>query len=145
MGICSRIRGQKSNHIVIGRSQVFHLEASSVYQLFFTCEKKNRSFWDPSPSSWYLFMESIEDFLTNSPFSNCLPMLRPRSTCMSIWPWAANTRVFSSILAFFLEFFYESYKVICCCCSIAKLCPPLQSHGLQHTRLPCPSLSPRVC
>ena len=30
-------------------------------------------------------------------------------------------------------------------CSLAKSCPTLWSHGLQHTRLPCPSLSPRVC
>ena len=32
------------------------------------------------------------------------------------------------------------------CCSAAKLCPTLcDPHGLQHTRLPCPSLSYRVC
>ena len=30
--------------------------------------------------------------------------------------------------------------------SVAKLCPnSLQPHGLQHTRLPCPPLSPGVC
>ena len=34
---------------------------------------------------------------------------------------------------------------VCCCCSAAKLCSTLQPHGLQHTRPPCPSLSPRVC
>ena len=28
-------------------------------------------------------------------------------------------------------------------CSFAKSCPTLQSHGLQHTRLSCSSLSPR--
>ena len=32
-----------------------------------------------------------------------------------------------------------------CCCSVAKLCLTLQPHVLQHTRLPCPSLSPGVC
>ena len=31
------------------------------------------------------------------------------------------------------------------CCSVAKLCLTLQPHGLQHARLPCPSLSPWVC
>ena len=31
------------------------------------------------------------------------------------------------------------------CCSVTKLCLTLQPHGLQHTMLPCPSLSPRVC
>ena len=33
----------------------------------------------------------------------------------------------------------------CLLCSVAKLCPTLRPHGLQHTRLPCPSLSPGVC
>ena len=32
----------------------------------------------------------------------------------------------------------------CCCCSVTKLCPTLPPHGLQHTRLPCPSLSSGV-
>ena len=32
-----------------------------------------------------------------------------------------------------------------CCCSVSKLCPTLQPHGLHHTSLPCPSLSPWVC
>ena len=31
-----------------------------------------------------------------------------------------------------------------CCCSVAKLCS-WWPHGLQHTSLPCPSLSPGVC
>ena len=30
-------------------------------------------------------------------------------------------------------------------CSVDKSCPPLQPHEMQHARLPCPSLSPRVC
>ena len=29
-----------------------------------------------------------------------------------------------------------------CCCLVTKLCPTLLTHGLQHARLPCPSLSP---
>ena len=29
------------------------------------------------------------------------------------------------------------------CCSVAQSCPTLLSHGLQCSRLPCPSLSPR--
>ena len=33
----------------------------------------------------------------------------------------------------------------CCCYSVAKSYPTLRPHGLQHARLPCPSLSPRVC
>ena len=36
-------------------------------------------------------------------------------------------------------------KLDCCCCSVAQLCPFFRPRGLQHARLPCPSLSPRVC
>ena len=31
------------------------------------------------------------------------------------------------------------------CCSVAQSCPTLRPHGLQHTRLPCPSPFPGVC
>ena len=34
---------------------------------------------------------------------------------------------------------------LCCHCSVTKLCLTLQPHGLQHTRLPCPSPFPGVC
>ena len=34
----------------------------------------------------------------------------------------------------------------CYCCSVAQLCPTIcRPHGLQLTRVPCPSLSLRVC
>ena len=32
-----------------------------------------------------------------------------------------------------------------CCCSVTKSCLTLQLYGLQHPRLLCPPLSPRVC
>ena len=35
--------------------------------------------------------------------------------------------------------------ICCCCCSVAHVSDSLRPHGLQHARLPCPSLSPRVC
>ena len=34
---------------------------------------------------------------------------------------------------------------LCCCCSVARSCPTLQLHGLWHSRLFHPSLSPGVC
>ena len=38
------------------------------------------------------------------------------------------------------------FTLCCCCCSAPQSCPSsLQPHGLQHSRPPCPSLSPRVC
>ena len=39
----------------------------------------------------------------------------------------------------------QRWRWICCCCSVARSCPTLCNHELQHTRLPCPSLSPGVC
>ena len=36
-------------------------------------------------------------------------------------------------------------EILCCCCSVTQLCLTLWPHGRRHTRLPCPSLSPRVC
>jgi len=38
-----------------------------------------------------------------------------------------------------------TWRVATHCCSVAKSCSTLQPRGLQHTRLPCPSLSLRVC
>ena len=38
----------------------------------------------------------------------------------------------------------RSHRAICCC-SIAVMSDSLQPYGLQHTRFPYPSLSPRVC
>ena len=47
-----------------------------------------------------------------------------------------------------LPVLYSSFPLAICfthsCCSVAQLCPTLQPHGLQHTMLPCPSLSLRV-
>ena len=33
-------------------------------------------------------------------------------------------------------------KYLCCCCTVSQSCLTLQPHGLQPSRLPCPSLSP---
>ena len=33
-------------------------------------------------------------------------------------------------------------QVFCCCCSVIQYCPTLWPHGLQYTRLPCPSYLP---
>ena len=44
-----------------------------------------------------------------------------------------------------LYIYIYGYIYIHICCSVAKFCPILQPHGLQHTKLSCPSLSPGVC
>ena len=40
---------------------------------------------------------------------------------------------------------WEAPLMSTCCSSISKTCPTLHPHGLKHTRLPCPTSSPRVC
>ena len=40
---------------------------------------------------------------------------------------------------------FPYYKIYCCYCSVTKLSLTLPPHGLQQARLPCSSLSPRVC
>ena len=40
---------------------------------------------------------------------------------------------------------YPYNWTLCCCCSVMQSCSTLWAHGLQHTRLPCPSPSPRAC
>ena len=42
-------------------------------------------------------------------------------------------------------FLTRQFHYHCCYCSVAKLCPTLQSHGLQQTRLTCPPPSQAVC
>ena len=39
----------------------------------------------------------------------------------------------------------NAYRIQLCCCSVAQLCPTLWLHGPQHTRLLCPSPTPRAC
>ena len=43
------------------------------------------------------------------------------------------------------ELGFAAQATLCCYCSVAQLCVTLRPHGLQHARLPCPSLSPRAC
>ena len=47
-------------------------------------------------------------------------------------------------LVWFSKFTSEYLLEAVVCCSVAKPCPTLQPHGLQHARLPCPSSIPRA-
>ena len=40
---------------------------------------------------------------------------------------------------------FSYHPCSCCYCWVTKSCLTLRTHGLQHTRLSCLSLSPRVC
>ena len=52
---------------------------------------------------------------------------------MHIWPWVEGQTERR-----------DRGRLCSSCCSVAQLCLTLQPHGLQHTRLPCPSLSPSL-
>ena len=69
--------------------------------------------------------------------------LSPHSCPSWPWTWAKrNNDNFSN--GFLLKAIsFCSFSHICCC-SVTKSCPTLQPHGLQHARLPYPSLCPRV-
>ena len=46
---------------------------------------------------------------------------------------------------YILLFIVTTIEIISCCCLVTQSCLTLcDPHGLQHTRLPCPSLSPAV-
>ena len=49
------------------------------------------------------------------------------------------------LLRWYPKFINSLNKHYCCCHSVAKSFLTLQRHGLQHARLPCPSLSTWVC
>ena len=58
---------------------------------------------------------------------------------VSLSPWWVDTLLCPLCVA-------ETEKVgRVCCYSVTKSCQTLLPHGLQHARLPCPSLSARVC
>ena len=62
----------------------------------------------------------------------------------SVWPmlWTCIAGRFFTHWAMWEALFISCY----CCCSFAEFClTPFLPHGLQHTRLSCPSPSPRVC
>ena len=53
-----------------------------------------------------------------------------------------------SFMSVFLQTHFELGNISspsCSCCSVAKSCLTLLPHRPQHTRLPCPPPSPRVC
>ena len=59
--------------------------------------------------------------------------------------WTTVTEWIYSIVPYTEHPVSMTLILICCCCSITQLCPTLLPHARQHARLPCPSLSPRVC
>ena len=67
--------------------------------------------------------------------------------CFQLYSKLHLLPILLSFLPAFLKFSIGNYPSshCCCCCSAAKSCLTLQPHELQHAKIPCPSLSPRVC
>ena len=70
--------------------------------------------------------------------------------CLTIW---GTARPFSKAAALFYNHLFPStmyggfnFSTSFCCCSVTKVMSnSLWPHGMQHARLLCPPLSPRVC
>ena len=61
------------------------------------------------------------------------------------WPHQTRFCLFCSSLDLSLGVEWARDGICLCCCSVTKSCPTSRLHGLQHTRLLCPSPSPGVC
>ena len=75
------------------------------------------------------------------------PLLRPPSPFPAFHsaPHATVPGLIFFLFAFSVSLLYNTpITTDVSCCSVAKLCLTLGPHGLQHARLPCPSLSSRV-
>ena len=79
--------------------------------------------------------EEIQFSLLCSPWSDCISGCQFILTIASgvTFEWISNNnRLLTKLQA-------------TACCSVTKSCLTLTPHGLQHARLPCPSLSSRAC
>ena len=68
--------------------------------------------------------------------------------CECLYQREGRKIAFHDILLRILWMLYHMFRVLPKqrdCCSVAKSCLTLRTHGLQHARLPYPSLSPGVC
>ena len=101
-----------------------------------------------SASSWLVWMPGVQNQGTGRAVLSVKPVEEP---CLSAsswgggWPALASLACGSIIPSSASALTWPSFLLVCCY-SVAKLCLTLcDPHGLQHTSLPCPSLSPRVC
>ena len=100
----------------------------SLWQLFTDEKKALGSGWDTIKQECGLLIPLVEE--------NHLPTLL----------WVVSEK---ETFIMFKPLYWIGQKVCSgfsfCCCSVRVVSDSLRSHGLQHTRLPGPSLSRRVC
>ena len=77
----------------------------------------------PEASFFRLWLICVHTRITLDPIHHLISRLSFETASLTLGPFYILLRLFS--------------------CSVLSDC--LAHHGLQHTRLPCPSLSPRVC
>ena len=98
---------------------------------------------------------SIHDYWTNHILAIWTFVSKVMSLLLVLYrPWRGNVKChfgshFENTIQMKMSFWKKHLKMYLymyfCYLSITKSCLTLQPHGLQHVRLPCPSLSPRVC
>ena len=118
-------------------------------------QEASRVFWTASHPQ-HLLKRIFGDKQTNRATFSYVETCIFLTTWLS-WPWNFWEVLPLPTLYFFLMLLYlvtahiiRRQRKNCSvsalrCCSIIKSCPTLWPHGLQHARLPCPSLSPGVC
>ena len=70
-----------------------------------------------------------------------LPHLRGAQIAGKTWFLGVSVRVFPGDNSIWIGVLNTDF----CCCSVTVMSNFLRPHGLQHTRLPCPSPSPGAC
>ena len=112
-------------------SQFFHY-ASPRRVLAHICRRKFEEHWS--------CLKKKKKNLDNASRGSCLRTWWDRSLNLAVsCHHSTNARVTNLT-------YTQKHICIYCCCSVTKsVSNLLQAHGLQHTRLPSPSLSPRVC
>ena len=90
----------------------------------------------------------------NCVYKNSSPHLAPGLSFADPGSGQEVTEIWIREMAVEMKYFWNIWKIkYIGCCSVVKSCPTLldpmdcssRPRGLQHARLPCPSLSPGVC
>ena len=78
--------------------------------------------------------------------TKCIPTSQQPARSLAHGKWSTTTCWLNKWMNswYFIVTWFPSLR-FCGCCSVTVISSSLRPHGLQHARLPCPSLPPGVC
>ena len=94
--------------------------------------------------AWHFSLQNILTHSSSKNIHNFIKLQMLSKLCCSYY-WARCMVGQSSIQSQRVSEFQKLWHPELVCCPVAQSCLTLQPHGLQHARLPCPSLPPGVC